>query len=215
MMWLPTMRRWAARSTYTRSLTRAGGRRAETSASPVPVARGLAPPRGDFPIARSSMSLVSERRGICTALVSHGSPSGARGRLPGRVMPDRPSPRLRRRQGDPMRFARLAALAALAVAVLAAPLAGCHAQPASSQPRIGYLATSPSDSDLEPFRQALRGLGWIDGQNITIEVRWTEGRIERTRDFVAELVRLKVDVIYAEGSVATARAAKEATTTIP
>jgi len=106
------------------------------------------------------------------------------------------------------------AVALLALALLATPLA-VEAQPAGTRPRIGFLATAPSDSDLDETRQALRELGWVDGQNISIEVRWTEGRIERIRQLVAELVGLKVNVIYAEGSVAAARAAKEATTTIP
>jgi hypothetical protein len=106
------------------------------------------------------------------------------------------------------------AVALLFLGLLAGPLA-VQAQPAGTRPRIGFLATAPSDSDLDETRQALRELGWVDGQNITIEVRWTGGRIERIRHLVAELVGLKVDVIYAEGSVAAARAAKEATTTIP
>lgn len=98
--------------------------------------------------------------------------------------------------------------------LLAAPLAAA-AQPAGTLPRIGYLGVSPSATNLKPFRRSLRDLGWVDGQNITIEVRWTEGRIERIRELVAELVRLKVGVIYTEGSVAAAQAAKQATTTIP
>src|SRR5262245_48924251 len=98
--------------------------------------------------------------------------------------------------------------------LLATPRAG-EAQPPSHRPRIGFLAIVPSGSDLEETRKGLRELGWIDGHNVTIEVRWTEGRIERVRQFVTEFVGLKVDVIYAEGSVAAARAAKEATRTIP
>jgi ABC-type uncharacterized transport system substrate-binding protein len=101
----------------------------------------------------------------------------------------------------------------LLLALLGAPLLA-EAQPPSTHPWIGFLSTTPSDSDLEETRRALNRLGWVDGQNMTIEVRWTEGR---SSEF-ASLPRsssLKVDVIYAEGSVAAARAAKLATTTIP
>jgi len=103
---------------------------------------------------------------------------------------------------------------ALALALLAAPLL-VDAQQSTKVPRVGYLGGSPSSPLLEPFRYGLRDLGWVEGQNITIEYRWTEGRAERLPDLVAELIRLNVDVIYAQGSNAAARAAKEATATIP
>jgi len=57
------------------------------------------------------------------------------------------------------------------LALVAAPLAA-GAQAASTLPRIGYLSTLPADSDLEPFQQGLRELGWVDGQNITIEAMY-------------------------------------------
>ena len=60
----------------------------------------------------------------------------------------------------------------------------------------------------------MRELGWVEGQNIVVEYRWTEGRFDRLPEFAAELVRLKVDVIVAPTSI-YAGAAKRATSTIP
>jgi ABC-type uncharacterized transport system substrate-binding protein len=89
-------------------------------------------------------------------------------------------------------------------------------QPANIR-RIGYL--SPAWFTLhthnrEAFLQGLHELGWVDGRNITIEYRYAEGRYDRLPDLAAELVRLKVDVIFAPSAPAT-QAAKQATTTIP
>jgi putative ABC transport system substrate-binding protein len=67
---------------------------------------------------------------------------------------------------------------------------------------------------MEAFRRGLRDLGWIEGQNIVIEHRWSEGRFDRLNDLAEELVRLKVDVIVAPSSIYTG-AAKRATSTIP
>ena len=100
--------------------------------------------------------------------------------------------------------------AALAALLLAAPLAA-GAQQAAKVPRIGLLDYSPV---WEPFRQGLRDLGYVEGQNIAIEYRSTEGRQELLREHAAELVRLKVDVIVAAGTPPT-QAAMHATTTIP
>jgi putative ABC transport system substrate-binding protein len=66
---------------------------------------------------------------------------------------------------------------------------------------------------LEAFRQGLRDLGYVEGQNLVIESRYAEGREERLPDLAAELVRLKVDVIVAGGPAI--RAAQHATSTIP
>jgi putative ABC transport system substrate-binding protein len=110
---------------------------------------------------------------------------------------------------------RRAFLATLTGSLLAAPLAA-EAQPPSKVPRIGFLATnSPAEYPdlLEAFRQGLRDLGYVEGQNIAIEYRWTEGRVERFSDFAVELVGLKVDVIVATSSP-LALAAKNATRTI-
>ena len=67
---------------------------------------------------------------------------------------------------------------------------------------------------MENFWQGLRDLGYVEGQNLIIEHRYAEGSEERLHDLAAELVRLKVEVIVAGGSVAT-RAAQQATRTIP
>ena len=107
-------------------------------------------------------------------------------------------------------------LGTLAVGFLAAPLVA-EAQQAGKVYRIGFLsARSRSDSLplLEAFLQGLRELGWVEGKNIVIEYRWADGRSERLPDLAAELVRLKVDVIFAPNT-SVAVAARNATSTIP
>jgi putative ABC transport system substrate-binding protein len=101
---------------------------------------------------------------------------------------------------------------------VAAPLTA-EAQQAASLPRIGFIApASLSDprvpSFLQAFRQGLRELGYVEGQNIAIEFRWAEGQYDRLPGLAAELVRLKVNVIVAAGPNAI-QAAKQATETIP
>src|SRR5262249_5795822 len=81
----------------------------------------------------------------------------------------------------------------------------------------GYLAVStPSahSARVAAFRQGLRDLGYIEGQNIVIEIRYAEGNSNRLPEAAAELVRLKVDAIVTTGTQGTV-AAKQATTTIP
>jgi ABC-type uncharacterized transport system substrate-binding protein len=82
--------------------------------------------------------------------------------------------------------------------------------------RIGFLWDTPAvwPHALEAFRQGLQDLGWVVGQNIVIEYRWTEGRFDRLPSLVEELVRLKVHLIVAPTSIYTG-AAKRATSTIP
>jgi putative tryptophan/tyrosine transport system substrate-binding protein len=89
-----------------------------------------------------------------------------------------------------------------------------HAQQPVKMPRIGILLPTPSSTSLGPFEQGLHDLGYIEGQNIAIERRYGSGKMERLPDLAAELVRLKVDVIVA-WSTPSARAAKQATGTIP
>jgi ABC-type uncharacterized transport system substrate-binding protein len=72
----------------------------------------------------------------------------------------------------------------------------------------------PSDPGRIAFREGLRALGWIEGQNYVLELRFAEGQADRFPAFAAELVKLKVDVIVTAGPPPT-RAAKDATTTIP
>src|SRR5438105_7885867 len=105
----------------------------------------------------------------------------------------------------------------LTLSLLAAPLAA-DAQQAGKVPRIGFLwVTSSSDrpSHLDAFRQRLRELGWVEGQNIVIDYRYAEGRVDRLPDLAAELVRLKVDLVVASAGTQAATAAKNATETIP
>jgi ABC-type uncharacterized transport system substrate-binding protein len=100
-------------------------------------------------------------------------------------------------------------------ALLPALCASAEAQQATKIPRIGLLrAGAPSDPSVEAFRQGLRQLGYVEGQNIVIEVRYAEEKLDRLADLAAELVRLKVDVIVVQGPQAIP-AAKNATKTIP
>jgi putative ABC transport system substrate-binding protein len=104
----------------------------------------------------------------------------------------------------------------LMLVLLCAPLAA-EAQQVRTVQRVGYLGdSSPSlESNLvEAFRRGLRERGYVEGQNIVIEYRWAEGTYDRFSLLVAELVRLKVDVIVIAGTPA-ALAAKQMTTTIP
>ena len=90
-------------------------------------------------------------------------------------------------------------------------------QQSAKLPTIGFFdATSPATQGplAATFVQRLRELGWSDGRNVTIEVRWGEGRRERYNEIVAEFVRLKVDVIVTY-AVPAVIAAKRATSVIP
>jgi putative tryptophan/tyrosine transport system substrate-binding protein len=100
--------------------------------------------------------------------------------------------------------------------VLAVAAAVAQAQQTTKVPRIGYLVgpSSASSARYEAFRQGLKELGYIEGQHIVIEWRSSEGNRDRQRALVAELLRLKVDVIVAVGG-GDIRIAKEATVTIP
>jgi putative ABC transport system substrate-binding protein len=92
------------------------------------------------------------------------------------------------------------------------------AQQTKKVTRIGYLSnTDPAreSTGSEAIRLALRGLGYIEGENITIEYRYAEGKQDRYPELAAELVRLQVDVIVVSGGSRLVRAAKNATKTIP
>jgi putative ABC transport system substrate-binding protein len=105
----------------------------------------------------------------------------------------------------------------LAVVILAF-IHPAEAQQPKKVTRIGYIAPSDAASDSprsEAIRLALRDLGYIDGQNIVIEYRYAEGKIDRFSELAAELVRLKVDVIVAAGGARIILAARNATKTIP
>jgi putative ABC transport system substrate-binding protein len=109
---------------------------------------------------------------------------------------------------------RAALRAALALVILAAPLAA-QAQEAKAY-RIGYLSSANprSAAFFQAFEQRLRELGYIEGRNFAIEFRNAEGQLDRLPGLAAELVRLNVNVIVTATEPAT-RAAKEATATIP
>jgi len=93
-----------------------------------------------------------------------------------------------------------------------------NAHQAMKVPRIGYLSSATAANDsarLNGIRLALRDLGYVEGQNITIEYRYAEGKRERFSELVADLVRLKVDIIVAAGGDLLVGAAKNVTKTIP
>src|SRR5215470_1984281 len=92
-----------------------------------------------------------------------------------------------------------------------------EAQQAGKVPRVGYLASGSRSSELshiEAFNEGLRERGYTEGQNIIIEYRLAEGKLDRLPALAADLVRSKVDVIVTGGGPTT-RAAKDATKSIP
>ena len=104
------------------------------------------------------------------------------------------------------------------VGLFAWPLRGI-AQPAGRMARIGFVGASAPDAAnmrtwVEPLRQGLRELGYVEGQNFTIEFRWQEGKQERLPGLLAELIALAPDVLVTFGP-RVAILAKDATTTIP
>ena len=103
-----------------------------------------------------------------------------------------------------------------AAALLLAPV-GSHGQRSAKVRRIGMLipvSAADAAANLEAFRQGLRQLGYLEGHNIAIDPRYSDGHDKRFDDLAAEFARLKFDVIVTWGTPA-ARAAKRATRTIP
>jgi putative tryptophan/tyrosine transport system substrate-binding protein len=104
----------------------------------------------------------------------------------------------------------------LTLGLFVAPLTA-EAQAPRKVPRVGYVFARVSSEDQrlwEAARQGLRELGYVESQNITLQVRWAEGQSERLPELVAELVRLKVDVLVV-ATTPGALAAKNATRAIP
>src|SRR6266851_107172 len=114
-----------------------------------------------------------------------------------------------------MRIGQVRLVVALALGLFAWPLSADAQQPVGV-PRVGVLSDeSPSPGTIfEQIADGLRTLGWVEGQNIAFERRYSEGNEEILPGLAAELVRLQPDVILAIGTAA-ARAAKNATQTIP
>ncbi len=112
---------------------------------------------------------------------------------------------------------------AAVLAIVATLATGVGAMAQAQQPkkvhRIGYLSSSSDSASesrhFEVIRRALRELGHIEGQNIAIEYRYAEGKIDRFTELAAELVRLKVDIIVVAAGDAWVRAAMNATKTVP
>lgn len=104
----------------------------------------------------------------------------------------------------------------LLLALLLATAFGTRAQPAQGLPRIGWLGmdSAMQSTRMVAFKKGLRDLGYVEGKNILIEVRWAEGRFDRLPALAAELVAAKVDVIVTASPYGV-RAAVGATSTIP
>jgi putative ABC transport system substrate-binding protein len=117
--------------------------------------------------------------------------------------------------GDRVFFFTLCAILilTLALSILVAPRAAEAQQPVKVH-RIGVLMFTSSPFAIEELRQGLHELGYVEGRNLTLEVRSAEGKAERLADLAAELVRLPVDLIVAH-TTAGVLAAKHATTTLP
>src|SRR4030095_15644915 len=136
----------------------------------------------------------------------------------GREPPDRPGPRHHDpgqcaapgRHGDRVidRRAFLGGMAAMAAA------RGAAAQTTGRTPRVGYVTSTVRSLNVDAFDQGLRDLGYEIGRNVVVEYRFGEGHPDRVAALVADVVRLKVDVLFAANPHAI-RAARQASTTLP
>src|SRR5262245_55760442 len=113
-----------------------------------------------------------------------------------------------------VRFTATRLAPALALLLVTSPLAAI-AQPVTRIPRIGFLGTVTMSPYYNAFRQGLHDLGYVEGQNIGIERRYSEGKAEWLADLATALVRLKVDLIVVDACGAPLKAASQATSNIP
>lgn len=108
-------------------------------------------------------------------------------------------------------------LTSIVTILLLSAMLGAEAQQARKPPRIAMLSLGGPDSSghlFEAFKQGLRDLGYIEGESVRFESRWAMGNPERVLQLAHELVALGPDVVFV-GAAVTARAAQQATTTIP
>jgi len=117
-----------------------------------------------------------------------------------------------------MLLKRVRLFAILTGVLLSAPMSA-DAQPKTQVAVVGFLSgervpSAPDWKQRSPFFQALGDLGWREGQNLSVESRWADGRLERLPELAAELVNLKVDVLVA-GAFRPGQAAGQATKSIP
>jgi putative tryptophan/tyrosine transport system substrate-binding protein len=104
-------------------------------------------------------------------------------------------------------------LVTIDLSVIGKPVAA-EAQQAARVSRIGFISPTSPGPTIHAFRQGLREAGYVEGQNVILETRFAEGRSERLPELVAEVIKLKVDVLVVGASLG-ALAAKKATTTVP
>jgi len=112
-----------------------------------------------------------------------------------------------------MRLSAVGLIVTFGIGLLLPPLGVAAPQPVKVH-RIGVLLFTSSPVAIEELRQGLHEVGYVEGQNLALEVRSAEGRAERLADLAAELVRLPVDLIVAH-TTAGVLAARRATTTLP
>jgi ABC-type uncharacterized transport system substrate-binding protein len=97
---------------------------------------------------------------------------------------------------------------------LATAARAAWAQPAAKIPRVGYVSSAPRTVNVDAFEQGLRDLGYAIGQNVMVEYRFADGRADRVPALVDELLRLRIDVLFAANPHAI-RAARHASRTVP
>src|SRR5258705_7136662 len=113
---------------------------------------------------------------------------------------------------------QMRAFLTLLATVIVGPLTANAQAPNPLQPQIGFLnsmSPAPAAPLVAAFRTGLEESGYTEGRNVIITYRWAEGQYDRLPALADDLIRRKVSVIAATGGAVSARAAKDATTTIP